>query len=287
MASEVLNIKATGIVLALAVCIRTFCSGSQGMPTKSIVCEGEDYDISCKVNQTIKIIYASYGFQYNDSEAREQCDDVRNILFRNLEGVRCDPNSTLEASAVCNGLMACTISSSDKMFTDTCQGVTKYLVVEYYCREVNGNERPEYGDDTIVIDDEDDDNVDDPDDGDDDHDDDIDDESFGDRKTGALSTAAVIAFPVVIFLLVVVATLLVVWWKCKNKREKRNLGAVQMSYLADQTYTTEIYHQQLSERAEEDNELVNNPTCGPQEPHYVNEGQIHRKTPDEGYEIIR
>lgn len=70
-------------------------------------------------------------------------------------------------------------------------------------------------------------------------------------------------------------------------REKRNLGAVQMSYLADQTYTTEIYHQQLSERAEEDNELVNNPTCGPQEPHYVNEGQIHRKTPDEGYEIIR
>ncbi|PIK39727.1 hypothetical protein BSL78_23429 [Apostichopus japonicus] len=149
------------------------------LPTKSLVCEGDDYVISCKVNQTIKIIYASYGFQYNDSEARDQCDDFRNSLFLNLDGVRCDPNSTLKASAVCNGLMACTISASNEMFTNTCQGVTKYLVVEYYCREGNGDVREEdnrdginsdgrNSDDDVDDDDDDDDDVDDVGDGDDD-----------------------------------------------------------------------------------------------------------------------
>ncbi|PIK39726.1 thrombospondin type 1 repeat-containing protein 2 precursor [Apostichopus japonicus] len=152
------------------------------MPTKSIVCEDDDYDISCKVNQTIKITYASYGFQYNDSKARNQCDDFRNNWWRNLEGERCDPNSTMEASAVCNGLMACTISASNKMFTDTCQGVTKYLVVEYYCKEGNSDAGHRYGDDYIVVGDDDDDNDDDDNDDDDvdDDDDDNDDDDVDD-----------------------------------------------------------------------------------------------------------
>ncbi|KAJ8033658.1 D-galactoside-specific lectin [Holothuria leucospilota] len=93
-------------------------------------------NVVCLNTTTINVVSATYGYNWNNQKAKLKCDDWKNKYIRDLDDMACrNPNSSDVVADKCNGLLQCTISATNKVLGDPCEGVTKYFELYYNCNQ--------------------------------------------------------------------------------------------------------------------------------------------------------
>ncbi|XP_065141478.2 uncharacterized protein [Paramisgurnus dabryanus] len=93
-------------------------------------CEGGTFGINC-YKQFIKVLSANYGRTNNETcSTGRPADQISNV--------QCSQSSSLSLLAnQCNGKQACSVSTSNTVFSEPCVGTYKYLNVSYICQPNN------------------------------------------------------------------------------------------------------------------------------------------------------
>lgn len=97
------------------------CIENREYSRTAIVCEVSNLSIACEPGETIIILDANYG---RTSSAR--CGSSQNTKCKS-------PNSFEIVSLKCTGEEKCTVSATNNVFGDPCDGTPKYLEVKYVC----------------------------------------------------------------------------------------------------------------------------------------------------------
>ena len=97
------------------------------LPERRAICEIDEDTITCaeKPDTALNIIYANYGRTSRDFFDHPKIADTNCRAPSSLSIVR----------ALCQDVVSCTLSSSNAIFGDPCNGVYKYLDVEFECSD--------------------------------------------------------------------------------------------------------------------------------------------------------
>uniref|UniRef100_A0A3Q3GWM0 SUEL-type lectin domain-containing protein n=1 Tax=Kryptolebias marmoratus TaxID=37003 RepID=A0A3Q3GWM0_KRYMA len=99
---------------------------SSSQKARTVTCEGRVARLKCDKGQVIFVNSAIYGRRNkNTCSARRPASQIQNV--------RCSRSSNKVAES-CNGEKGCSISATNSVFGDPCQGTYKYLEVDYTCK---------------------------------------------------------------------------------------------------------------------------------------------------------
>lgn len=116
------NRKWIGNILMVSSAMYSFIIRSTGEYSRTaIACEVSNLSIACEPGETIIILDANYG---RTSSAK--CGSSQNTKCKS-------PNSFQIVSLKCTGEEKCTVSATNNVFGDPCDGTPKYLEVKYVC----------------------------------------------------------------------------------------------------------------------------------------------------------
>ncbi|XP_072032032.1 adhesion G-protein coupled receptor G4-like isoform X2 [Amphiura filiformis] len=99
------------------------CSTSVRVIPTSYECEGSTFNLVCNSDETISITSALYGRQVGGSRCPGPVYTTSCAASNSLTVVR----------QRCNGRRTCSVSASNGIFGDPCQGTVKYLEIAYSC----------------------------------------------------------------------------------------------------------------------------------------------------------
>lgn len=88
-----------------------------------VVCQGEEQAILCPVGQTINVVAANYGRTHDSTCADDPNSDTNCVSAGTLDAVK----------DLCQGERACYLQAMDSVYGNSCDGVYKYLEVDYEC----------------------------------------------------------------------------------------------------------------------------------------------------------
>ena len=91
-------------------------------------CERNAIELDCETNHALAISYASYGHSGSSVPSIDGCS-------LSEEDEVCHAANSLDVvRALCEGQRSCEVSASNDVFGDPCQGVQKFLEVQFTCK---------------------------------------------------------------------------------------------------------------------------------------------------------
>ncbi|XP_017295446.1 L-rhamnose-binding lectin CSL2-like [Kryptolebias marmoratus] len=118
--------RGSALLLAVTWLLVNSVPESSSQKARTVTCEGRVARLKCDKGQVIFVNSAIYGRRNkNTCSARRPASQIQNV--------RCSRSSNKVAES-CNGEKGCSISATNSVFGDPCQGTYKYLEVDYTCK---------------------------------------------------------------------------------------------------------------------------------------------------------